>query len=133
MNGNAVEVTRELAFVRVGLAVPTLAKWPCLTVTLLRCCVAQHTQPSTRMRSLSPLFSLLHMNHHLLQAYDNAKSIKNKSQAAVLAAIVHLACRHTGNPRTFKEICAVVPQASVNVSCCSCASLHCFLLLCWLD
>ncbi|EFN54856.1 hypothetical protein CHLNCDRAFT_24273 [Chlorella variabilis] len=47
------------------------------------------------------------------QAYDNAKSIKGKSQAAVLAAIVFLACRHTGNPRTFKEICAVVPQASV--------------------
>ncbi|KAI7835903.1 hypothetical protein COHA_010206 [Chlorella ohadii] len=47
------------------------------------------------------------------QAYDNAKSIKNKSQAAVLAAIVFLACRHTGNARTFKEICAVVPQASV--------------------
>ena len=50
-----------------------------------------------------------------LQAYDNAKSIKGKSQAAVLAAIVFLACRHTGNPRTFKEICAVVPQASVKV------------------
>lgn len=50
------------------------------------------------------------------QAYDNAKSIKNKSQAAVLAAIVFLACRHTGNARTFKEICAVVPQASVKVS-----------------
>lgn len=49
------------------------------------------------------------------QAYDNAKSIKNKSQAAVLAAIVFLACRHTGNARTFKEICAVVPQASVKV------------------
>lgn len=47
------------------------------------------------------------------QAYDNAKSIKGKSQAAVLAAIVFLACRHTGNARTFKEICAVVPQASV--------------------
>ena len=50
-----------------------------------------------------------------LQAYDNAKSINGKSQAAVLAAIVFLACRHTGNPRTFKEICAVVPQASVKV------------------
>lgn len=50
-----------------------------------------------------------------LQAYDNAKSIKGKSQAAVLAAIVFLACRHTGNARTFKEICAVVPQASVKV------------------
>jgi transcription initiation factor TFIIB len=49
------------------------------------------------------------------QAYDNAKSIKGKSQAAVLAAIVFLACRHTGNARTFKEICAVVPQASVKV------------------
>lgn len=50
------------------------------------------------------------------QAYDNAKSIKGKSQAAVLAAIVFLACRHTGNARTFKEICAVVPQASVKVT-----------------
>ena len=50
-----------------------------------------------------------------LQAYENAKSIKGKSQAAVLAAIVFLACRHTGNARTFKEICAVVPQASVKV------------------
>ncbi len=33
----------------------------------------------------------------------------------MLAAIVFLACRHTGNARTFKEICAVVPQASVKV------------------
>ena len=54
-----------------------------------------------------------HAPRHPRQAYDNAKSIKNKSQAAVLAAIVFLACRHTNNARTFKEICAVVPQASV--------------------
>jgi hypothetical protein len=52
------------------------------------------------------------------QAYDNAKSIKGKSQAAVLSAIVFLACRHTGNARTFKEIVAVVPQARVKVGRC---------------
>ena len=50
------------------------------------------------------------------EAHDNSKSIKGKSQAAVLAAVVFIACRQTGNARSFKEICKVVANASVKAS-----------------
>jgi transcription initiation factor TFIIIB Brf1 subunit/transcription initiation factor TFIIB len=34
---------------------------------------------------------------------------------AVFCAVIFLACRQTGYPRTFKEICATVPQAEKKV------------------
>ena len=50
-----------------------------------------------------------------LQAYEKSKSVKGRAQAAVYSAVIFLACRQTGYPRTFKEICASVPQAAKKV------------------
>lgn len=49
------------------------------------------------------------------QAYEKSKSVKGRAQAAVYSAVIFLACRQTGYPRTFKEICASVPQAAKKV------------------
>jgi hypothetical protein len=46
----------------------------------------------------------------LLQAFHKSKSVKNKNQVAVCAALIFLACRKQSFPRTFKEICAVLPR-----------------------
>eukprot|EP00887_Chlorella_sp_A99_P007621 scaffold20.g7621.t1 len=51
-------------------------------------------------------------NEYYKAAHERSKLIKNKPQAAVFAAIIFLACRQTGNPRSFKEICKVVVNAS---------------------
>lgn len=50
-------------------------------------------------------------NEYYKEAYERSKSAKHKSQVAVFCAVIFLACRQTGYPRTFKEICATVPQA----------------------
>lgn len=52
-------------------------------------------------------------NEYYRDAQEKAKSIKSRNQSAVVAAVVFLACRQTGYPRTFKEIRAFVPQAPV--------------------
>ena len=51
-------------------------------------------------------------NEYYKEAHEKSRAIRGKSQAAVYAAIIFLACRQQGYPRTFKEICAFVPQAS---------------------
>lgn len=51
-----------------------------------------------------------------LQAHEEGKCIKGKPQAAVFAAIIFLACRQTGNPRSFKEITKVVVNAEKKAS-----------------
>ncbi|KAK9837177.1 hypothetical protein WJX81_008700 [Elliptochloris bilobata] len=43
---------------------------------------------------------------------SESKSIRGRGLAAVCAAVVYIACRQESNPRTFKEICAVVSNAS---------------------
>jgi len=45
---------------------------------------------------------------------DN-KSVKGKSQESVIAACIFIACRHSGVPRTFREICALtnVPKKEI--------------------
>lgn len=52
-------------------------------------------------------------NEYYKEASEKSKSVKGKQQSAVVAAVVFLACRQTGYPRTFKEICAFVPTARV--------------------
>lgn len=52
-------------------------------------------------------------NEYYKEASEKSKSVKSKGVAPVVAAVVFLACRQTGYPRTFKEICAFVPQAKV--------------------
>ncbi|GAB4819087.1 hypothetical protein N2152v2_006133 [Parachlorella kessleri] len=51
-------------------------------------------------------------NEYYKEAYEKSKSVKGRAQAAVYSAVIFLACRQTGYPRTFKEICASVPQAA---------------------
>lgn len=51
-------------------------------------------------------------NEYYRDAQEKSKSVKGRGQPAVVAAVIFLACRQTGNPRTFKEICAFVPKAS---------------------
>eukprot|EP00890_Picochlorum_soloecismus_P003500 jgi/Picsp_1/4150/NSC_01659-R1_transcription initiation factor iib len=52
-------------------------------------------------------------NEYFRDAQEKSKSAKSRAQSAVVAAVVFLACRQTGYPRTFKEIRAFVPQARV--------------------
>lgn len=52
-------------------------------------------------------------NEYYRDAQEKSKSIKARPQSAIVAAVIFLACRQTGNPRTFKEIRAYVPQAKV--------------------
>jgi transcription initiation factor TFIIB len=50
-------------------------------------------------------------NEYFKEAQEKSKSVKSKGIAPAVAAVVFLACRQMGYPRTFKEICAFVPQA----------------------
>lgn len=52
-------------------------------------------------------------NEYYRDALEKSKTVKGKQQSAIVAAVIFLACRQTGNPRTFKEICAFVPKAKV--------------------
>ena len=52
-------------------------------------------------------------NEYFRDALEKSKAAKTKAQSAVVAAVIFLACRQTGYPRTFKEIRAFVPQARV--------------------
>ena len=52
-------------------------------------------------------------NEYFRDALEKSKAAKTRAQSAVIAAVVFLACRQTGYPRTFKEIRAYVPQARV--------------------
>ena len=52
-------------------------------------------------------------NEYFKEASEKSKSVKGRQHSAVVAAVVFLACRQTGYPRTFKEICAFVPTARV--------------------
>ena len=52
-------------------------------------------------------------NEYFRDALEKSKAVKGRQQSAAEAAVVFLACRRTGYPRTFKEIRAYVPQARV--------------------
>jgi transcription initiation factor TFIIB len=52
-------------------------------------------------------------NEYFRDALEKSKAVKTRAQSAVVAAVIFLACRQTGYPRTFKEIRAYVPQARV--------------------
>jgi transcription initiation factor TFIIB len=52
-------------------------------------------------------------NEYFKEAHEKSKSVRSRSHHAVVAAVVFLACRQTGYSRTFKEICAFVPEARV--------------------
>jgi len=52
-------------------------------------------------------------NEYFRDALEKNKSVKGRQLSASEAAVVFLACRKTGYPRTFKEIRAYVPQARV--------------------
>lgn len=43
---------------------------------------------------------------------DSAKGIRGRGAAAIAAAVVYIACRQEGAPRTFKEIVAAAPDAA---------------------
>jgi transcription initiation factor TFIIB len=51
-------------------------------------------------------------NEYYRDAQARSRAVRARPQSAVVAAVVFLACRQTGYPRTFKEICAFVPAAS---------------------
>ena len=44
---------------------------------------------------------------HLFKMVDDAKAFKGKSQDAIIAGCIFIACRQCGNPRTFREIFAL--------------------------
>ncbi|KAK9830270.1 hypothetical protein WJX72_010697 [[Myrmecia] bisecta] len=48
----------------------------------------------------------------------SVKSIRARGSQAVCAALVYIACRQEGNPRTFKEICTVVDASKVDIGRC---------------
>lgn len=55
---------------------------------------------------------------HLAQEYyrdakEKSKSVKSRTQSAVVAAVIFLACRQANVSRSFKEIRAFVPEALV--------------------
>ena len=52
-------------------------------------------------------------NEYFKEFQEKSKTSRSRSHNAVIAAVVFLACRQTGYPRTFKEICAFVPQAKI--------------------
>lgn len=43
---------------------------------------------------------------------QDAKALKGRGLQSMYAACLFVACRQGGLPRTFKEICAVVPDAN---------------------
>lgn len=51
-------------------------------------------------------------NEYYRDALARSRAVRGKAQAAVYAAVIFLACRQCGYSRSFKEICAFVPQAS---------------------
>jgi transcription initiation factor TFIIB len=52
-------------------------------------------------------------NEYYRDAMQKSKAVKGKQHAAVFSAVIFLACRQQGYPRTFKEICTIVPQVKV--------------------
>ena len=42
----------------------------------------------------------------------DSKAIRGRSYQSIYAACLYVACRQESMPRTFKEICAVLPEAS---------------------
>lgn len=53
-------------------------------------------------------------NEYYRDAMEKSKTVKKKPKPAVYAAVIFLACRQQGYPRTFKEICRILPQADKN-------------------
>ena len=43
---------------------------------------------------------------------DSAKGVRGRGAAAIAAAVIYIACRQEGAPRTFKEIVAAAPDAA---------------------
>lgn len=54
-------------------------------------------------------------NEYYKEAAEKSRSVRGRSQAAVYAAVVFMACRQQNIARTFKELCAYAPQASKKV------------------
>ena len=52
-------------------------------------------------------------NEYFKDSQEKSKISRSRSHNAIIAAVVFLACRQTGYPRTFKEICAFVPSAKI--------------------
>lgn len=52
---------------------------------------------------------------HLFKSVDDAKAFKGKSQEAIIAGCIFIACRQSGVPRTFREIYALtkVPKKEI--------------------
>ncbi|GBG85311.1 hypothetical protein CBR_g39879 [Chara braunii] len=50
--------------------------------------------------------------NEIYKKVEDLKSIRGRSQDAILAACLYIACRQEDRPRTFKEICAVARDAS---------------------
>jgi transcription initiation factor TFIIB len=50
--------------------------------------------------------------NEIYKKVEDLKSIRGRSQDAILAACLYIACRQEDKPRTFKEICSVANGAS---------------------
>lgn len=62
------------------------------------------------------------------QVHDN-KALKGRALKAVYAACIFVAAKRENTPRTFKEICAVMPDVSkVDIGRCFTAIDRCALL-----
>jgi len=52
---------------------------------------------------------------HLFKLVDDAKAFKGKSQEAIIAGCIFIACRQTGFPRTFREIYALTKVSKKDI------------------
>ncbi len=55
--------------------------------------------------------AVMHRANEIFKRVSETKSARGKGTQAICAAAIYTACRLEGTPRTFKEICAVCPQA----------------------
>jgi transcription initiation factor TFIIIB Brf1 subunit/transcription initiation factor TFIIB len=52
---------------------------------------------------------------HLFKLVDDAKAFKGKSQEAIIAGCIFIACRQCGVPRTFREIYALTKVSKKDI------------------
>merc|ERR1711964_663584 len=52
---------------------------------------------------------------HLFKLVDDAKAFKGKSQEAIIAGCIFIACRQCGVPRTFREIFALTKVSKKDI------------------
>ena len=93
--------TGDVVCPECGLVVLDRVQWPVLDTNVQQCRV-------TKIKTVNEMGQKLHLPETVLEkACLLFKPVGGRSNDAVYAACLYMACRQERVPRTFKEICAV--------------------------